>query len=49
MNYDIITLEDILDMYEKKDLRATINDGKLIGFDREYAEPIWGKNQWRRK
>lgn len=32
MNTEIITIEDCLDMYEKKGQAVIINDGKVIGF-----------------
>ena len=33
MNLEIVTIEDCLDVYEKKGMTATINDGKLLGFE----------------
>lgn len=35
MNTEIITIEDCLDMYEKKRKAVIINDGKVIGFVEE--------------
>lgn len=32
MNLDVITIQDCLDMYEKKGQVAIINDGKVVGF-----------------
>lgn len=32
MNLEAITIQDCLDMYEKKNQVAIINDGKVIGF-----------------
>lgn len=32
MNYEAITIQDCLDMYEKKNQATIINDGKVIGF-----------------
>lgn len=34
MNTEVVTIEECLDMYEKKGFYAVINDGKLIGFSR---------------
>ena len=33
-NYGVVTIEDCLEMYEKKDYTTTINDGKVIKFER---------------
>lgn len=41
MNYDKIidlnnvTLEDCLDLYEKKNMTTDINDGRIINFEKE--------------
>lgn len=35
MNTEIITIEDCIDMYEKKGKAVIINDGKVIGFVEE--------------
>lgn len=35
MNYEFVTVEDCIDMYEKKDQTVIINDGKIIGFATE--------------
>ncbi len=32
MNLDAITIQDCLDMYEKKGRAAVIEDGKILGF-----------------
>lgn len=34
MNTESITIEDCLDMYEKKGQATIINDGKIIGFEK---------------
>ena len=36
MILEAITVEDVLDMFQKKDMTTTINDGKIVGF--EHAE-----------
>ena len=33
MNLSIVTIEDCIDMYEKKDATTIINDGQVIGFE----------------
>lgn len=33
-NNDAVTLQDCIDMYEKKGYTAILNDGKLVGFER---------------
>lgn len=35
MNLEEITIEDCIDMYEKKGQAVIINDGKVIGFVEE--------------
>lgn len=35
INRDVITIEDCIDMAEKKNLYAVINDGKVIDFVEE--------------
>lgn len=35
MSLEYITIEDCIDMYEKKDMAAVINDGQVIGFIKE--------------
>lgn len=32
MNLENVTIQDCIDMYEKKDKAVVINDGKVIGF-----------------
>ncbi len=32
MNLETITLQDCIDMYEKKDKATIINDGKVVDF-----------------
>ena len=32
MNLEVITIQDCLDMYEKKGQSVIINDGKIIAF-----------------
>ncbi len=32
MNYENVTIEDCIDMYEKKGKVAVINDGKILNF-----------------
>ncbi len=32
MNKDTITLQDCIDMFEKKDMSVVINDGKVVDF-----------------
>lgn len=32
VNKDIITLEDVIEMYEMRGMATIINDGKVIGF-----------------
>lgn len=32
MNLEVITIQDCLDMYEKKGQSIIINDGKVVGF-----------------
>lgn len=34
-NLDRVTLEDGLDLYEKKEIFTLINDGKVSGFEKE--------------
>ena len=34
MNTESITIEDCLDMHEKKGQTTIINDGKIIGFEK---------------
>lgn len=39
-----ITVEDVLDMFQKKDMTTTINDGKIVGFEpteRKDLDVIW--------
>lgn len=33
MNMEVITLQDCIDNYEKKDQAAVINDGQVLGFE----------------
>ena len=33
INYNVITIEDCLDNYEKKNKTTIINDGKITGFE----------------
>lgn len=33
VDLSIVTIEDCIDMYEKKDATTIINDGKVIGFE----------------
>lgn len=33
LNYDAISVQDCIDMYEKKDKTTIINNGKVVGFD----------------
>lgn len=33
--FETITIEDCIDMYEKKDKIVIINDGKVKGFEKE--------------
>lgn len=35
MNKDTITLQDCIDMFEKKDMSVVINDGKVVDFINE--------------
>lgn len=35
MNKDIITIQDCIDMYEKKNQAVILNDGKVIDFVKE--------------
>lgn len=35
MNLEEITIEDCIDMYEKKGKAVIINDGKVVGFIEE--------------
>lgn len=35
INYDNITIQDCLDMYDLKRNITIINDGKVVGFERE--------------
>lgn len=35
MNYDAITIQDCLDMYEFMDKITIIENGQVIGFERE--------------
>lgn len=32
MNLEVITIQDCIDMYEKKGQATIINDGKVVGF-----------------
>ena len=39
-----ITVEDVLDMFQKKDMTTTINDGKIVGFEpaeEKKVDMIW--------
>lgn len=38
MNIEKITLEDCLDLYEKKGIVTILKDGKVIGFQKETEE-----------
>ena len=33
LNYEVVTVGDCLDNFEKKGKSAVINDGKVIGFE----------------
>lgn len=33
INYNVITKEDCIDNYEKRNKTTIINDGKIIGFE----------------
>lgn len=33
LNYDAVSVQDCIDMYEKKDKTTIINNGKVVGFD----------------
>ena len=35
MNKDIITIQDCIDMYDKKNQAVILNDGKVIDFIKE--------------
>lgn len=35
MNYNEITIEDCIEMFEKKGMTTVINDGEVIGFAKE--------------
>ena len=35
MELDNITIQDCIDMYNMKSLIAIINDGKVVGFEKE--------------
>ena len=35
INMDNITLADCIELYEYKNIRVVINDGKIIGFEEE--------------
>lgn len=35
MNYDEITIEDCIEMFEKKGMTTVINDGKVVEFVKE--------------
>lgn len=35
MNKEAVTIEDLIDMNEKKGMVAIINDGKLEGFEKD--------------
>jgi hypothetical protein len=35
MNYEIVTIQDCLDMYEKKGQAAIIENGQVTGFGKE--------------
>lgn len=32
MNLEVITIQDCIDMYDKKGQSTIINDGKIVGF-----------------
>lgn len=34
LEYDAVTLEDCIDLYEKKDTTTVINDGKITNFEK---------------
>lgn len=34
MNLEIITIEDCLDAYEKRDWRVIIENGQVVGFEK---------------
>lgn len=38
MNWDKVTLEDCIEMCEKKGKSATVNDGHIIGFEQEQVD-----------
>lgn len=38
MNLEAVTIQDCIDMYEKKGLCAIINSGKVVGFEKEEQE-----------
>lgn len=33
MNLQVVTLEDCIDMYEKKEKAVILNDGAVVGFE----------------
>ena len=41
MILEAITVEDVLDMYQKKNMTTIINDGKIIGFELAELDVIW--------
>lgn len=34
LEYDAVTLEDCIELYEKKDTTTVINDGKITSFEK---------------
>lgn len=34
MNLEVITIQDCIDMFEKKGMSVIINDGKIVGFEK---------------
>ena len=40
MNREVITIEDCLDMYEKKGKITVIKNGQVVGFKKEKAPKV---------
>jgi len=38
INYDVVTIEDCVDMYDKRGITTVINDGKVVEFKGEADE-----------
>lgn len=40
INFNVVTIQDCLDMYEKKNTYTIINDGRVVGFGKEVENDI---------